>query len=160
MVVVQNRLSLLQYWHSLWTQEGTDHQLPRALFCFLNSRTTKPNLNDLTQPVYPVFLKRAKRKVSQRGQRAQLGPGPSESIIKTYTLCWCSATITIGATPVSAALGSALGLLHSGWRGLRDSREHGLEPGLERENRENLERDKILSNFYMFCWRYKTLHLI
>lgn len=30
----------------------------------------------------------------------------------------------------------------------------------ERENRENLERDNIPSNFYMFSWRYKTLHLI
>lgn len=65
MVVAQISLSLLQCWHSLRMEEGTDDQLPRALFCFLNTRTARPNLKNPTQTVYPAFLKRAKRKMSQ-----------------------------------------------------------------------------------------------
>lgn len=89
-----------------------------------------------------------------RGQRAQLDPCTSVSITKTHRLCVF--TISICATPVSVALRLTLVVLDSGlmrlvgqertWFGARVS--HG-----ERENRENLKTDEILSNFYMFSWR-------
>lgn len=156
MGVAQIRPSLLQYWHSLWTQEATDYQLPRALFCFPNTRTTRPNL---TQAVHPVLLKRAKRKMSQikwgMSQEARelswilvlhfYNQNIHTKLMFSYRYYWCYTNISnigIGTGGVTQWSNEAGGIEEN------KSWSHG-----ERENRENLERNKTLSNFYMFSWR-------